>query len=359
MRALFTAASALAIAAAVLRPGGAQPLPGPRPPQPAPPVPIPALRAFAADGGSWLWLKEDGEEVELLHRTRGGSAAAGAPLGVARGKGYTDVALLGKEAWILQSDPEAAPPSSKLLRVPLQSGAQPVAVAAGRPPAGGLIAAGGALFWLEVGQSGAALPFLPAAAPTARLVKRGSSGEPAAVAEWPAPVAWRPGPGDLVGVTGNAVYVRVRRLVTTEFIRVSLPAGPPERIAVENGNQLAALHRGRFHWTAASEEATPVQGLRCLRRAIGSAGGAQPGADQPGVAPGETVCDWLPGRGSLVSLPDALYYLGDFRLYRLPGELGPPERVRRAEFEQAASDGDNVVLLAGPAAPAVLPARAE
>jgi hypothetical protein len=283
----------------------------------------PSIIAFASDGGAWVWLKQAGGEVELY---RGG---AGSPRSlVARGQDWREVALLESAAWLLQR-PEGASRGA-LLRADLAGGSAPAPVLGDLDNPTGLRASGGRLFWIETGVPALpGLPFLPAAGPMARLRCREASGQVRSLAEWSAGTA---GPGDVTGLAGDAAYVRVRRPVSTEFLRVPLAGGLPTRVCSETGGQQALLWRDGFYWSAISDEAPGVP-LICVRRVpVGR-----------GAAP-ETVCDWLPPRGTLLGLRDGLYFVSN-SLYRLPGRLAPPQELRPAPDGPAATDGSVVVLL--------------
>src|SRR5205814_2039496 len=109
-----------------------------------------------------------------------------------------------------------------------------------------------------------------------------------ALAEPPAARAAAPfAPGDVVGTASDAVYLRIRRMTSTELLRVPLAGGGFARVATEIGSQQATLAGDRLYWMAPSEEAAPNADRRCVRTL--AAGGAP-----------QTVTDWLSKDGTLV-----------------------------------------------------------
>jgi hypothetical protein len=316
--------------------------------QAAPPSTLPAsrkppVRAFAADGDRWAWLKDAGEDAELYLGGPGRS-----PRSLARGRGWVEVALGADAAWVLQRSPGASGPET-LLRVPLDGGPAPAVELSGLDEAASLIAAGGRLYWLENAPAGGPgeapggppLSFLPAAAARTRLRCRESTGMVRTVAGWPA--AQPPARGDLVGLSGDWAVVRSRRAVSTEFLRVALASGEMARLAGELGAQEGALHGDRLAWTAGSEEANGL-GYTCVR--------ALEVAADPGTPP-ETLTDWLPVDGVLLATRDALWFFSD-AVYRLPAHLGLSEEIGDAHGWPATSDGRSLVLLGEPDSPKVL-----
>jgi len=304
--------------------------------------------AFSGTPDGWAWLKGGAGDTALY---TGGPGKA--PVLVANGRGWQEVAVDGTQLWVLRGDGERG----ALLQLSSVPGSSPKEVLDNLQRPGGLFAQGGRLYWLEV-RSGLepGLAFLPAAGPIAQLRCREASGEVRTVGEYPAgEIGGRgekagAGPGDIVGAMPGAVVVRLRRLVTTEFLRFPLPAGPPSRIAGEPDLQDGALSGNELYWTAPSEEATPDAALRCARHAR---------VDAPGAVPA-TITDWLPGSGTLLALDGAAYYAAssDMGLYRLPHALAPAEFVREVRGGST-SDGQSVVLLQAGEAPVAVPARAE
>ncbi|HTE18840.1 MAG TPA: hypothetical protein VK689_10730 [Armatimonadota bacterium] len=212
---------------------------------------------------------------------------------------------------------------------------------------GGLFTAQGALFWLESVPRPPAVPnFVPPAGGVLRLRTREAGGQVRTISEWPAQQddPQSPAPGDILTLEGDAAYVRVRRLASTEFLRAPLRGGTPTRIAAAGGRQEAMLHRGQFYWTAPTEEANSETRVRCVRRLR---------ADLVD----ETLTDWLPENGNLLSIQGQPYYSGD-ALYLVPERMGPATVVRSSPGHAAATDGASLILLGELDAPQALPTRA-
>ena len=321
---------------------GTGPQGGPQTPPSAPPAatllaPRPRIIAFAANGTQWVWLKPSAGEVALYS---GGPNAR--PVELARGKGWTDVALDGANMWVVQRTGR----KGTLLRFGAAPGAAPTPELRNLDRPGSLIAAHGTLYWLEsVPRPPSAPSFVPLAGGVLRLRTREAGGQVRTISEWPAQQddARSPAPGDIIALDADVAYVRVRRLASTEFLRMPLRAESPTRIAAAGGLQEALFHRGQFYWTAPTEEATTASGLRCVRRLR---------ADS--VA--ETLTDWLPDDGRLLSIQGQPYYAGD-ALYLLPQNLGVATPVRSSPGHAAATDGASLILLGELDAPLALPIR--
>jgi hypothetical protein len=285
-------------------------------------VPPPHILSFAAGNGRWVWLYATPDQVELRTETTRGSTST-----LATGSGWTEVALAGDEAWI------ASPKEGKLLRVSLRGGGAPQVGVEGLSDPGGLLVQGDALYWIEeTTPKELALLFLPSAGPTARLCRRDAAGT--ITRSEPVPAGPEgPGPGDVLGMTDQGVFARIRRPTTTEFVRFPRQDGPPQRLAGVQGAQEAILKDGQLYWTGHSEEATPDSGLSALYR-LGRDG-------KP-----ELWTDWLPGAGHLAILGGQLYNASHY-VYRVLGKLEPPEVTGTVPGYQVVGDGEGLVQLDG------------
>lgn len=302
-----------------------------------------ARRVLDIDGraGRWAWLKESDAGIELL---QGGAGRE--PSAAATGSGWIEVALDGEGAWILQRGAGGG----ALLRVLLSGGAVERVREGLRNPSG-LHVHEGRVYWVETTPPAAgASPAVPPLGAMARLQVREGGGPPRTLAAWPVSAsmvpATDPGGPQVIGVGADGVYVAVPRLVTTELVRVPLSGGPPRLLASEEGAQQGVLSRGVLHWTAPSEEAGSGPAMSCVRR-LGRGG-----------AP-ETVTDWLEGSGTLVSTDREVFFAGD-AIYRVPGELGPPERHPDTAFsmgQKAFWDGRSLVRYSESDAPSVVSGR--
>jgi len=344
VKALAVLTVGAALAASLWRGAGAQAPPGAGGGESAaPPVIAPVtLPAFAGDDAHWVWLRQDEKGSELYV---GGPQTA--PKKRAAGKDWVDLSLDGNRAWILQ----AGDGSGALLEVSLAGASAPVARLEGLHAPTGVLARGGAVYWLEtLGPVGQDLGFIPLAGRRARLRAREASGKLRTLAELPVGerAVLAPPAGDLLGATDADLYLRLSRLASTEFWRVPLGGGEPERIGLETDFQEATLGPDGLYWTAPSEEATPQFSTVCIRRA------------RSGKAP-ETLTDWLPHGGSLARASDAVYYL-QADLYRLPARSGIWKFVRHSAVGRLGSDGSRLALLPSfgdDLRPMLLPARGE
>lgn len=329
---LLTAGSALSLslARAQAPPGAAAPAGGGT----TAPKPPPVIQ-LAASGGHWAWLKHAGEEVELL---RGGPGAN--PTVVGRGLGWTEVAQDGENIWVIHRTGD----SGELLQS--RAGAAPASVLQKLSRPGGLFAAEGRVFWLEsVPPADPRMAFIASGDSLSRLRVREASGADRTLGEWPGGLEGAP--GDVLGVLNGAVYVRLRRFASTEFLRVPLSGGETERIAAEEDRQEGLIANGSLYWTAPTEEANQPHGLRCVRRTQATG--------EP-----ETVTDWLPGLGVLAAGTSGPCYLANGPnpdLYQLPSHLDTATVIRRVSG-RAVLDGSQLILLDGPSAPAVAPPAA-
>lgn len=290
------------------------------------PVPPPTTLDFASDGKTWVWLRGNAQGATLFR------SAPGQP-GVEVGRGKWSEALpMGNDCWVLSK-------AGTLDRIPL-AGGSPTTVLRNLSHPGGLASQGDALYWLELSGESRASFFVPTSGPRLQLRTRTGSGETRTVGEWPGGVSPRclPGDGDVIGVTGTGVFVRVRRAAGTEFVRFPLPSGDPERIGSEAGEQTAVLHGETFYWTAASEEA-PAR-ARMVRRRTGGAV--------------ENLTDWLPGSGNLVASSEGVWYAATRQLYRLPDRFGASRVTRPLSMGHVAADGARLVEVTLDGTPRVL-----
>jgi hypothetical protein len=307
-------------------PGGA--------PAGAPPPP-PEVFAFSGTSKQWVWLKRAGGEMEL------GAGGPGKPAAsVAKGRNWVDVALTGGDAIVA----ETRDTSGRLLKYSPTPGSEPeVAVdRIGTPLA--VFAEGERVFWLErTAPAVPGFPFVPAVSSLVRLraVALNGPNPPVTLAEWPcnSSLPAEVGTRDILGLTGDHAYVRIRRTLTTDFYRVSLSGGEPVHLASEPGPQQGELLGTDLCWIAPSEEATPASGMRCVRR-LGSDGTPT------------TVSDWLPANGRLVVLGGKLMFAGD-GLYEIPNKLGEPEFIRHRPIGPAVTDGQSLVRIGFRTAPEV------
>lgn len=296
-------------------------------------------RAFAGVPGQWVWLQAEGEE-RVLYTGGPGRAAAAGP----RGRGWSELALDGGAVWILQTESSRG----DLLRVP-SAGAAPETILSGLENPSGLHADGGRVFWFE-GAPGVdpGLGWVPAAGPRLRLRCREPAGTVRALAEWPsgsaAPEGSRAGQSPAVlGVDGERVAVSIPHAVSTEFYRIPLSGGEPERLAGESDAQYGILSGGAFYWTGVTEEADPNTSFRCVRRLSGGEAA--------------TVTDWLPGGGALLAARGEVFYAAD-ALYRVPAALDAPAYLRTLPGGLVVSDGETLLLWPAGTAPSPLPLHA-
>lgn len=314
-------------------------IPGPGGPGGAPAPARATVLAFAADGDRWAWLKRAGTSVELLAGGPGGARTS-----IAKGRGWTEVALEGESAWLLRKEGTRG----ALLKIQLAPGGREETVLDSLLSPGALRAHAGRVYWLEMPPSQPRFAFVPTAGSITRLKCREASGETRELGAWPGGGPDGPAAGDLIGFTSDAAFVRIRRLTSTELVRLPLAGGAPARVAAENGTPSAVIHAGSLYWTAPSPEAMPESLLECVRRL--------PLTGESGTAP--VVADWLPPVGTLISVGDSVYDLAE-GLYRIPARPGAAAFLRRAHSGRAASDGSHAVLLDEGEDPAAVPVRAE
>jgi hypothetical protein len=263
---------------------------------------------------------------------------------VARGAGWTEVALLGDDVWVMHRDRD----SGELLKVRPDRQSVLEAVARSLPRPGGLYAHQDRLYWIE---SHAAAPenavFVPPVGPLAVLRCREASGAVREVGVWPGGVEGADGApaGQIVGVDGEALIVCVYRLSSTEIVSFPPSGQAPVRLAGAAGRQAAVLHGGSLYWTAPSLEAASA-GRRCVRCLPLPPAGSEP----------RTLTDWLPGEGRLISLDTDLYYAADV-LYRLSQAPGAAGALRGIPSGSVVTDGASLIHLDAAGVPNVIPAR--
>lgn len=282
--------------------------PGSSPPGPA------RIVDFEGRDGKWAWLTTTGGPQ--IDAWNGHAAGTGK---IASGQGWKEISRDGETVWLLSAD--------SLLRV---TGGAATPVDTGLSQPGGLRADEGKVYWIETRD---AVPggwsFVPSTGPVSRLRIREGDSPPRDLAEWPGATA---GPGDILGFTADAAYVRVRRALSTEFLRVPLAGGAPVRLGTEGGAQEAVLHNGTLWWTAPSEEAMPTATQFCVRGENGA-----------------TLTDWLPGNGHLMVLNGSLQYAIN-AMYRIPtGSRTPkaPEYLGKVPGGVIGDDGRTAILLSG------------
>lgn len=288
----------------------------------ASPPPAPQVVAFAADQGQWAWLTRSDTAVKLFTGAHGQP-----PQEVAQGTGWADVARGKNSLWVYDR------PGKRIARFAPQPGSAPEAVAAVRGEAGGLLALGDGVLWVERAAPPTRFPWVPTAGPSLSLMSW-ENGAARKVGEWPAGSgkSGEPGPGDVIAGDGKHVFVRVRRRSSTEFVRFPLSGGAGERMGVESGLQMGLWSGGRFYWTAPSAETPFGSSIRQVKRA------AAPGEE-------ESLTDWLPSE-NLVELGGRVWAAGRL-LYRLPERPGPPELVEAVSAGPSRTDGVRLIDLLG------------
>jgi hypothetical protein len=247
---------------------------------------------------------------------------------VAKGRGWTELALDGDTAWLLAREGS----KGSLLRTALSPGSAPSVERPGLEQPVGLWAGGGRLAWVEMQPAvSPGLEFVPSTGAVARVFLRETSGQTRPVGEWPVGEApAKQAPASVLGFLGPDLCLQVTRLVTTEFVRFPLAGGAPTRLAAEAGARQGLIREGVLYWTAPSEEATPTSSLACLRR----------------LQDGKPVLqsEWLVPGGQLASIPEGLFYGVPAGLYRLPAGAELPEPVAYLAPGALTSDGRSLVL---------------
>ena len=326
---LVAAGATLALCATL---GRAQTPPGGEAPG-APPAPGAAkapthVSDFDGRDGKWAWLTTTGNgQADAWWGDGGGTSGR-----IGSGQGWKEIARDDWTFWVLASGAK----NGALVKVGKQATPQPVEVERGLAQPGGLWVEGGKVYWIETRN---AVPggwsFVPSTGPTSRLRVREGENPPRDLAEWPGAPA---GPGDILGIAGDSIYVRVRRTLATEFLKVPLAGGTPALLGTEGGEQQGVLQNGKLWWTAQSEEAMPTSDERCVRGENGA-----------------TVTDWLPGRGHLMVLNGELRYAFNV-MYRIPtgsGKPQAPEYLGKVPGGNMADDGRNAVWLSGVGQPTI------
>jgi hypothetical protein len=312
---LYAALSLLFALSAFAQGGGA--------PATAPPPRI--IRAFAFHGAEWAWIVATGERTELQ---------VGGPDGqvkrLAEGADWFDVALDAESIWLI----ERRAGKGRLLRLPKGRAGEPEEVLAGLDRPGALRVSAAGLQWLEATRpADPGLAHVPTLGGMLRLRQRTGSGEVTTLAEWPAGGLVTPRHGDVIGELDGATLVSVQAGMGTEFYAVT-PSAAPSRLGGEGSEQHGVISGGRLVWTAPSDEATEVSGIRCLR-------------GRKGREAVQDIADWLPSGGTLLSIGDRLHYTARGEVYRFPGASPLPQHVGSVPFGPVATDDRLLVSLSG------------
>lgn len=307
---------------------------GPPPPGPgAAAAARPEMGDFSSRGAEWAWIVTTGEQSELLS---GGPGTAGRT--IAKGSGWTDVAVGADGIWLLQSEGSR----SRLLLAP-KGGGEPREVLASTESSAALFALDEQVFWLELTPAKVAgVSYVPTLGGTLRLRRCDAAGKAGTLAEWPAGGRVDRRGVEIIGSAGGRIYVADFNGIGTEFQSVPLAGGVPVRVAAESDSQHGVLHGGRLVWTAPSEEATPSSRIR---RLLTRKDDAEP----------EVLADWVPAIGNLLSVGDRLYYAGAGSVYRAPGASEPPVFTGRIAFGPVATDGKTLIELSSAAPVAQAP----
>lgn len=286
------------------------------------------ITSFGARGAEWAWIRSRGEIGELFLGSGGSQGRK-----VAEGSGWAEVAVGNAALWLLQREGQ----QGRLLRVAKSAAGDPEEVAGPLAQPGGLHAEGDRVFWIEsVPAAEPGLAFIPTLSGQLRLRMLEASGAVRTLAEWPSSGAIQPPDLEVIGVMGDRVYTSAFNGLGTEFMSVRLSGEPPTRVAAEAGSQHGTIHSGRFVWTAPSDEATPVSGIRQLRVLREDAAS-------------EVLADWVPAGGALVPMRDRLYYAGLGKLFTVREQAGTPDFVRVIDYGPVATDGRSLVSIVGDA----------
>ncbi len=281
---------------------------------------------FASGGDRWFWTHASGGQETLFE---GGPGRA--PVSLATGSGWSALAWDGQALWLTQQQRD----QGHLCRLRPGRDVTPEKVVSGLAQPSGLFADNGRLYWLENrAPRAAAFRYIPTEGWTAILRMRDGSGAVRTLAEWPGggPSGTELPAQDLLGVTEDYLFCRVRRPASTEFLRIALADGKAERVAVESGSQSAVLYEGTLFWTAPSDEASPATGMRCVRT-LGSAGNVV------------LVGDWLPENGVLLGTPQGVRFASD-GWYALRGRA-PAERLPGSLSGRVVADQDQLFQVGG------------
>lgn len=295
------------------------------------------FRRFSGRDGTWAWLQKSGYQTTLLAQRPQGSEVQ-----IASGRDWDELAVDGETVWIL----EKSAGRGALLRVALTPGAVPERVRAGLQDPGALLAQDGRLYWLEATATRVGAPaYIPALAPMLRLWVREANGATNSLGNWSggSNVLQAAGDHDLIGVANGAVWARIRRLDSTEFVKFPLSGAEAERVAGAAGEQQAILRDGLLYWTAPSTEAA-AGGLISIRR----------------LSPrgSELVTDWLPADGLPLAVGKELYYASD-QLFRVSATGELPQPLQPLRGSRAVTDGASLVLLNDAVGPTRLDAQPE
>ncbi len=243
---------------------------------------------------------------------------------LARDRGWKEAVLDREQVWLLAD----VGGEGRLLTMPVGGGDPTIALSGLQAPSA-LLVREGRVFWLENHPPAlSAFPHIPASAARTTLQVRDADGKVRLLGQWHAALA--PARGDLISGP-TRLYVRLRRMMATEFYEVNFETGGEIRVAVEAGTQEGLVSGEEFVWTTPSEEAASPEAFRSVRRR---------GAD----GNSRMVTDWLPGQGSLVEIGQSVFYAAD-RLYRVPQHLSEPHSEGSLPVGQVASDGRKLYLL--------------
>jgi len=292
------------------------------------------IAKFASNGADWAWIIKRGGRTELWS---GGPGSQGRK--VAEGSGWAGVAVGSGQLWLIQAEGDRG----NLLQTPRGAAGEPrlVASCSGRPTA--VFALDQQAYWLELTQGrDPGLGFIPTLGGTLRLRKCDAAGTASTLAEWPSGGRLDPRDIDIIGVTGDRLYLSVYNGVGTEFLAAPLDGGGPVRVAAEANREQGVIHRDRLVWTAPSDEATPVSGIRQVR------------TQQAGGAPA-VLADWVPAIGNILSVGGNLHYAGVGNAYRIPEADAPPEYTGPIAFGDVVTDGKSMIEISGDAPVAKAP----
>jgi hypothetical protein len=285
---------------------------------------------FVGGGAGWAWLRTGAEKSKLYTAPPDGSAQV-----VAEGAGWTDLAAEGNTLWVADGK------SGTILEVPGAASSTPKALVEKLSEPGGLAVKGGTLYWAErIVSPTARYPWVPTTGPRIRISSRNSAGAIQQLGECPAAAGpFSPGPGD-IQLASDAIYLRVRRPATTEFLRFPLAGGAPTRVAIEPDVQQAVAAGSDLYWSAPSPETSETAHVVAVKRW------------GPGK-PATMLCDWLPGDGRMVLLNGVPHWVA-VNLYSFPTSPGQPTIVKRLGWMAKDSDGSRVVDLVDPRGPRTL-----
>lgn len=296
--------------------------------------PRPEITKFASSGADWAWIVKRGGRTELWS---GGPGSQGRK--VAEGSGWSGVAVGSGQFWLIRADGDGG----SLLQAPKGAAGEPrpVAKCSGQPTA--VMAVDQHAYWLELIRGrNPGLGFIPTLGDTLRLRKCDAAGTATMLTEWPSGGRIDPRDISIIGVTGDRLYFTVFNGVGTEFLAAPLAGGSPVRVAAEANREQGVIHRDRLVWTAPSDEATPLSGIRQVR------------TQQAGGTP-TVLADWVPAIGNLLSVGGNLHYAGVGNAYRILGANAPPEYTGPIAFGDVVTDGKSMIEISGDAPVAKAP----